>query len=260
MTDNTNDQPLDQGQEVDNVADHDYTEVELQAIEHGWKPREEYEGDPAKWRDAQLFMTLKPFYERIESQNRQIKENKKAFLQIAKDMQQVKDAAYRKAVADLKAQKKDAMQEGDFDRVELLEDQLGHIHEQKRIQDAQQQAIESDPVDQSELLDWQKRNTWYERDEDLRDWADARGVKLFNQGIDRSEVLRQLEQEVKKKFPEKFTNPNRDRASAVTAGVKSPAKAEKLDMSPEEIRIMENIVRTGAITKEEYLKQYKAQK
>lgn len=250
-----------ENQEVDSQEQEapEYTEVELAAMEHGWKPKEEFKGDPAEWRDANLFMTLKPFYEKIESLSKTNKQNQKHFQQIAKDMQLVKEQAYTRALADLKAQRKEAMQEGDFDRVELINDQIDNVKDSQRIA-ATQPDVE--PVVNQEFQDWQARNGWYTRDEDLRDWADARGPRLHANGMSPSEVLSQLEKEVKLKFPEKFTNPNRERPGAVSSGVpsKRAAKADTSGMSREEIRIMETIVRSGALTQEEYLKQYHGSK
>lgn len=238
----------------------DYSEVELAAMENGWKPRDEYEGDPAKWRSAELFMELKPFYEKIESQSKLLKQNQKNFQQIAKDMQLVKAQAYEKAVADLKAARKDALHDGDFDRADLINDQIDNIKESRRLQE-QQAAVEA-PVANHDFEAWQERNTWYNRDEDLRDWADARGIRLHQTGLSPDDVLRQLEKEVKQKFPDKFTNPNRERAPAVSSGVpsKRPAKADTSGMTQEELRIMDTIVRSGVMTKEAYLKQYNGSK
>lgn len=238
----------------------EYSEVELAAMENGWKPRDEYEGDPAKWRSAELFMELKPFYEKIEKQSKLLKQNEKNFQQIAKDMQLVRAQAYEKAVADLKAARKDAQYDGNFEQVDLINDQLDNLKEARRLQE--QQAQQQEPQVNSDFESWQNRNTWYNRDEDLRDWADARGVRLHQNGMTPDEVLAKLEQEVKQKFPEKFTNPNRERAAAVSSGVpsKRPAKADTSGMTQEERRIMDTIVRSGVMTQEEYLKQYNGSK
>lgn len=256
MTDELKD-TLDQSPEPSNS---DYSEVEQAAMEHGWKPRDEYEGDPSKWRSAELFMELKPFYEKIESQSKLLKQNQKNFQQIAKDMQLVKAQAYEKAVADLKAERKDALHDGDFDRAELINEQIDNIKEARRQQE--QAVIVDDPTPNHDFEAWQDRNTWYKRDEDLRDWADSRGIRLHKNGLSPDEVLKQLEKEVKQKFPDKFTNPNRERAAAVSSGVpsKRPAKADTSGMTQEELRIMQTIVRSGVMTQDEYLKQYNGSK
>lgn len=251
----------DENQEVTSQEQEapQYSEVELAAMEHGWKPKEEYDGDPATWRDAQLFMTLKPFYEKIETQSKMLKQNQKNFQQIAKDMQLVKAQAYEKAMADLKAQRKEALHDGDIDRAELINEQIDNIKESHRQAAAAPQDV---PQVNPEFEGWKSRNSWYVHDEDLRDWADARGLRLHGQGVAPDEVLQTLEKEVRKKFPEKFTNPNREKPGAVTQGApsKRPAKADTSGMTQEEISIMRTIVRSGVMTEAEYLKQYHGSK
>lgn len=241
-------------------SEHEYSEVELEAMERGWKPKDQYEGDPGKWRSAELFLELEPFYKRIETQSKQLKNYQKAVTQIAKDMQTVKEQAYKKAIADIRAERKNAMQEGDYDRVDLLDEKLDLVKEEHQRLQAQVPAeIEDEAVDPNVFVEWTKRNTWYERDAGLKDWADARGVVLYQQGKDKLEILQQLEREAKQKFPEKFTNPNRERPGAVSAAGKKPATAKAVEqtMSAEERRIMETILRvTPGLTKEDYLKNY----
>lgn len=254
MTD-TNTELQDQVQ----PAEVEYTDVELAAMEEGWKPKDQYEGDPAKWRDANLFMTLKPFYEKIENQSKRLKQNEKQFQQIAKDMASVKAQQYEKAIRELKNDRKDALHDGDIDRAELLLEQIENVKEQQRVQT---QYVEPTPETNFEFASWKERNTWYDRDEDLKDWADSRGQRLHQQGASPDEVLRQLEREVKTKFPEKFKNPNRERPGAVATGTPSnkTAKADTSGMTREEIRIMDTIVASGIMTHEQYLKDYNKNK
>lgn len=246
-------------QEQNLPQEPEYTEIELAAMNEGWKPRDQYEGDPAQWRDATLFMTLKPFYEKIESQGKRLKQNEKQFLQIAKDMQLVKVQQYEKALRDLKDARKEALHDGDIDRAELIADQIDNVKEQARVQQSQQ--VEQSADTNSEFISWKGRNGWYDTDEDLKDWADARGQRLHSGGMTPDEVLRQLEREVKTKFPEKFKNPNRERPGAVATGTPSnkPAKADTSGMTREEQRIMNTIVGSGVMTEAEYLKEFNKQ-
>jgi hypothetical protein len=44
-------------------------EVAAKAARHGWKPLEEYEGDPDTWVDAKEFLGRAPLFERINKYN-----------------------------------------------------------------------------------------------------------------------------------------------------------------------------------------------
>ena len=47
--------------------------IEEAARAAGWLPKEEYEGDPAKWVSAEVFNARTPLFEKIEQLTRQIK-------------------------------------------------------------------------------------------------------------------------------------------------------------------------------------------
>ncbi len=244
------------------VQEIERSPIEQEAMQHGWKPQDQYDGDPAKWRSAELFMELKPFYEKIESQSRQIKQNQKQFAQIAKDMATIRQQSYNKAVEDLKNQKRSAMKEGDFERASLIDDQIDTFRQQQEIAERQhaqaQQEIQFQQPNTPPpaFVEWKARNTWYERDEDLKDWADARGIRMAQAGTPPDEVLRVIESEVKRKFPQKFENPNKTPPAPIQGQGKTPAKSAKNNMTSEERRIMERIIDSGVMTEEEYLKQF----
>ena len=51
---------------------------ESEAREQGWKPKEEYEGDPEKWRPAKEFVERGELFGKIDVLGRELKETKKA--------------------------------------------------------------------------------------------------------------------------------------------------------------------------------------
>lgn len=239
--------------------EQEFNEVEQRAVEMGWRPKDEWEGDPAKWRSAELFVELQPFYEKIESLSKQNKNHKKQMEQVAKDMMVIKDQAYQKALAELRSERQTALEEGDFARATVLEDKMDLVKEERQqTKQAMTQAVEDKQEEAVAFVEWKTRNTWYNRDEDLKDWADARGIRLHQSGMSPDEVLGQLEKEVRTRFPEKFTNPNRNKPGAVESGNRGSARAEKVSMTPEEKRIMDTIIRSTGMSEADYLKEYKS--
>jgi hypothetical protein len=94
----------------------------------------------------------------------------------------------------------------------------------------------------------------------MRDTADAIGVKYAKRNLPPDEVLRRVTEDVKKLYPDKFRNPNKDRASAVEtkAGVTKPAKAnDDFDLTPDENKVMNQLIRLGVVTKEQYIADLK---
>jgi len=51
---------------------------ESEAREQGWKPQDEYEGDPNKWRPAKEFVERGELFGKIDSLGKELKETRKA--------------------------------------------------------------------------------------------------------------------------------------------------------------------------------------
>lgn len=234
--------------------------VEQEARSSGWVPKEEFHGDENKWVDAGEFVRRAPLFQKLDLQNRELKELRKGLDALKAHHSQVRETEYKRAIADLKQQKKDALIDGQVDDIVDIDDKIDAVKEaQARFK--QEQAVEaakgSDPeVLHPEFAAWTKRNTWYTDSKPMRAFADALGVELRAGGMAPSEVLRQVENKIKEEFPNKFRNPNRDKPGAVEAGGKGgPAKGKsgEASLSDDERRIMNSIVRTGAMTKEQYI-------
>lgn len=239
----------------------DYTEAEQRAMEKGWKPKEDYDGEPENFRSAELFLQLDPLYKKLETISRENKNLKEATQYLTKLQKETKANEFNRALAELKHARRVAQENGDFERSELLEEKMDVVKEQKRIVEAIPVTPQNEP---SEFVDWQKRNGWYEKDEDLRDWADGRGVKLHQQGKTPSEVLEILESEVKRKFKDKVSNPNRERASSVegsTGGNSAASRKGKYELNDMELKVANTLMKSGIIKNiDEYVTQLQTAK
>lgn len=235
--------------------------VQQEALEQGWVPKDEFEGDPERFVDAGEFLRRGELFRKIESQSKELKKTNAALAELARHNAKIREQEYARAVADLKAQKKTALSEGDADKVVEIDDKLDLVKDQQRL--ATQQALQQ-PIQQEvhpELQNWISNNSWYETNKGMRGWADARGIELAEEGKSPREVLKTLEKEVKDRFKEKFTNPNREKVGAVE-GVRGRPAAGKTDdnyeLSDTERTIMNTLVNQKVLTKEEYIAQLRA--
>ncbi len=89
-------------------------------------------------------------------------------------------------------------------------------------------------------------------------YADGIGRELALQGMSPSQVLKEVERQVRENFPEKFRNPNKDNAPRVEVGGKPASRSSGFRLTTEEETIMNKLIRSGApITREEYINQIK---
>lgn len=232
-----------------------YSDVEVVAMEHGWKPKEQFdESTGKKWRSAEEFMDRKSLFDKIEEQHKRIRTMEQGLKSFAEYNANIEKAAYDRAIADLKAERKAALREEDLVRADEIQDKIDELKEQKP------QAPKIAPPELPEpVIQWKQKNDWYEKDDVMTNFADGLGNRLISQGVPPSEVLVRVEREVREKFPNKFRNPNKSTAPQMETGNKKPTSAtDSFRLSEDEERIVTTMIRAGSpITREEYIAQIK---
>lgn len=235
------------------------SKYEQQALDLGWRPQEEWTGDPEDFVDAKEFVQRKSFFDRISTQSAEIKELKKTLNEFSDHFRKVEDYTRKQVLEELRAAKKNALEEGNADEVlridEAIIDFKTHEKEMER-QKAEKEAKGAQPTGElnPSFVQWQQRNSWYTQDPEMTRFADtyARGVVAANPDADRLEILADVEREVKARFSDKFKNRNRTAPAAVegsTGGAKP--KTTKLDATPEELAAARRFVKIGAYKSEQ---------
>lgn len=234
--------------------------VEQEALEQGWVPKTKWVedgGNPDEWRSAKEFKDRGELYKTIHSTKRELKQTQATLTALQKHHQFVFEKAHKQAVADLKQEKRAAMVNEDFDRVEQLDTAIEEAVEehQKAKQELVQVQVE-ETGQHPEFTAWVDRNQWYERDEDLRDEADSVGIVYAkkHQGVPPAEVLKAVEKEMKRRHPEKLGV--KRAAPNPAAGVDRSNKPVKAsggdDLDEMERDIMRTLVKSGVMTEAEY--------
>ena len=233
------------------------TAAEQQAMEQGWVPQDEWEGDPDQWRPAKEFLDRGELFKKIEDQNRTIKEFKRALDDLKGHHAKTRETEYARAIQALKAQKIAALEDGDAAAVVKLDDQIDLVKdEQSKLKQAafQPQQEQLNP----EFVNWVDKNKWYETSQPMRAYADALGRDLAYKGLAPGEVLKEVERQVRDEFPQKFRNANRDKPGAVESSTNKGVKGNNdVALSDDERRVMQRFVRTGVMTEKEYMVELK---
>jgi hypothetical protein len=238
------------------------SDVEQRAMDQGWVPQDQWEGDPDAWRPAKEFIDRGELFKKIDEQKRELKQIKSALDEFGKHHAKVREVEFQRALAVLKAQKKAALEEGDHDAVVELDDRIADTKEQAReaaVEAAKPTPQQSEP--NQDFVKWSARNTWYNNDRAMKGAADEIARDLIQRGEqDTSKILAAVEREIKSAFPHKFENPNRQKAGAVEGSVNKGGRTTKDDfhMTDDEKRIMNRIVSTGVMTKDKYIEEFKA--
>ena len=250
-----------QGEQAPVVEQQVETKVdpyEDQAREQGWRPKEEFEGDPEKWKPAKEFVERGELFGKIDTLGKELKETRKALKMLQEHHTKVKETEYKRAVDELKALQKRHLEEGNSDGYLEASELLTDLKAEQKAREAVQQTQTVQPDER--FTSWVSANPWYTKDQDMREYADVVGLGYANKhpGIDPEEVLKYVSVQVKSHFKDKFQNPNRGRPSAVE-GNNTPAAANKnsFELTDDERKVMNTFVRAGVMTKEEYVAQVK---
>jgi hypothetical protein len=237
-----------------------YTDIEQQAIDQGWRPKEEWEGDESKWRGAKEFVERGELYGKIDHMGRELKDTKKALKMLQEHHTKVKEVEFKKAVEELKALQKRHLEEGNSDGYIDATEILTDLKAEQKAREVVREVTPNQP--DPRFVQWTEANKWYTQDTEMRRYADiiGQGYAGQNPDTDPVDVLKYVTAEVKSKFKDKFTNLNRIKANSVEGASNGNSAANKstFELSDEERKIMNTFVRTGAMTKEEYIAEVKS--
>ncbi len=230
-------------------------DYEAQARKMGWKPEDEYYGDPDKWVPAKEFVERAPLYDDMRKLRRKTKDLEDTVGHLREHYQKVEENAYKRYLDKLKADKVKALEEGDAKKVVEIDAEIDDAKDAKRAADAKVQSKTTN----RDFEEWVESNAWYERDDELKIYADAQGVhyKKQNPTASYQEILEHAAKATRKAFPDRFRNPAREKPSPVEGGNKGKGADNKPSWSslPDHMKeIGDTFVKMGVMTRDQYMK------
>lgn len=255
----------------------DEQEIETRARRMGWAPKEEFRGDPARWKEAKEFLDrgenelpiLRDRYRALEERSDKeiggIKKQLDETLGVLKEFRDfsrtAEERAYKKAKDDLEARMEYAVGQADTDAFKAAKRDLDQL-EAPKAAPKPEEARTTAPAVPVEITQFIADNPWFNNDPELRAYAGAVHDRIMRErpGVPLAEQLQEAKREVVARFPDKFSNPRREQAAAVTApGGSSPRKKGKGydDLPGDAKKICDRFVKTiPGYKREEYVKVY----
>lgn len=241
------------------------TDVESKARRMGWVPRDEFRGDPAKWRPADAFVErgeneMPILKERLRHQDKQLADLQATVKQFAEYHSKTEQRAYERAVKELKARQIEAVSTGDTQAFMQIDDEIAAL--QKESAAAPKISVpDVNPDEHPVFKTWVSRNQWYANDKEMHAYADSIGAFL-NQTkphLVGDEFFAEVTKKVKAEFPDKFENPRRSAAPAVEGSSQAPRKGGKgySDLPGEAKAACDRFLKQGLIkNREEFVSNY----
>ena len=248
-------EPVNEIQEVQSepATERKLSEAEHKAMQFGWKPKDEYEGDPNEWKPAKAFLQYGDMVGKI-------RELEKTIDALVKHNTKIEEDTRKKTVEELKLQQRQAAEMGDVDTVTRITDKIATAHQPPVF----------NPQVPPEVNEFLSRNqSWYNGETAENAAMSAYAIKRDNDllvsqpSLNMRERLALVEQEVKKTFGHRFSNPLQDRPQVVTApsheAKKSTTRAATVhDLTEEQRRIYQQFAKIiPGYTVEKYAKALK---
>jgi hypothetical protein len=239
-------------------------EIIAKAEKMGWTPKDQFKGDPDKWRPADEFVErgenmLPLLRSQVKRQERQISELTATVKDFTEHLSKTEKRAYDKALADLKEARAAAIKAGDGETFDKVDEAIVELRDKIKTQEAPKQ--QDGAIPEKDFNEWLSRNRWAE-EEEMQDIGVGIRKTLHKQHPDATplELLDLVTKEVKRRFPEKFENPRRNTAAAVE-GAAPPRKSggkTYADLPAEARAACDRMARNGYDGKPKEMADFKA--
>lgn len=246
-------------QEQAPVAPVSSSPIEEIAREGGWSPKEEWRGDPERWKPAEVFVKegikiQAKQHDKIDRLVNKVESVENNIREMAKGEAQRTKRALEAQRERIMAERQEAFEESDTEKFnkadkELMDTDIELRQVDERVMQAAQQGED----------EFKKNNPWYGTDPAMTAHAELISTRLppMQHPEDAKEFYGQLERAVKSAFPDEFQNANRNKPGAVSGDRnKSTQTVSGADAATPEQRAAFNEISTYMpdYTLEQYMK------
>jgi len=239
------------------MSEQDY---EHDAREQGWKPEEEWKGDPpaSGFKTAEQFVKdgeqipgiLKSQIGRLNDQMDSMKGTFAEFQDYTRKQQEKSRKENERLISELEQVRAQAVTDGDG---------AAFAKADRDIQNLEPNEPKAEPIDPLGQ-EWATKSTWYGKDPELTELADDIYVSIQRDGYTGKAYYAELDRRVKNARPDKFENSRRNKASTVEGGGNRDTGGGEQTWAnlPKEDRATAErfIAEMPGFTKEQFLSEY----
>lgn len=274
---------------AENAAVAQTGDAETTARRMGWRPKDEFKGDAAKWVDAETFVAerwddlpklrrtvrdMETGFKRLEGQ---LKEQTEVFSNYRDFASRAEQRAYERARGELEAKLQVAVASADTEGFKQVQAELKQLEKDTppgkpatAATTTTERKVDTPAEPPREITEWIAENPWFNSDLELHEAAKSldAGLRASHPGMPYSERLAMVKERVMRNYPEKFgANARRDAPSSVAnpGGATPPRKKGKTydDLPPEAKKACDKYVKTippdkngKKYTRDDYVRDY----
>lgn len=242
------------------------SEAEKRAMRMGWRPKEEFKGDPGRWIDAEAFVArteqeLPIALGTIKNLERRLADTEEIIKQFAKYAKSTEERAYNRALKDLQKQQREAVEVGDTAKFDAAQKEIDEV---LQARDRQAAPTAQAPERSRDFEDWAGRNPWYGTDPDktrIADDVSRAVVAAYPELVGKRGIFEKYDEALRLRFGD---NPRRQEPPAVapaagggnSGGAATGGKHSYAALPAEAKAACDKFVKAGLLTREQYLKDY----
>lgn len=245
-----------------------YSPEEQKAIDLGWKPKDQWQGEEADWVPAKWWLKYGDLEQRaitLESQNKQ---TDKVLNVLKTRYLRLKEDALKELQNNVKRRKQEAIKNEDYERVAQLDTEaeaLTQALEVKFDENARQMQQEIPNSPPPEFFQWNRENSWYklgDTSDEMTVEADLLAAAMFakDKNVPYEHVLKTVTDKIKRLFPDKFKKQeSTPSAAAVDEGGSSGSRSRDGGKRSSRLSPLEKeMAARFGMTEEEYAKEQDA--
>lgn len=210
---------------ADNINEEEevqYSTAELKAMEDGWRPLDEWEGDPDNWVSAKEFNFRGELMSRISSQSGQLSDAHKKVEDLSKAMKvlsehhkKTAEVEHKRILESLKRAKAEALNDGDNDTVVEIDEKIQDLkasakEEAEQFKEEKQDVKDAKAEVPQAVAKWlsDEKNAWYHSDPVRKGVADSVSDAYMraNPDADLIDMLKHVDKVVREELPHKFAS------------------------------------------------------
>ena len=111
------------------VETRQYTDDETKAMDHGWVPKDQWKGPEEEWIPAKVFNMRGELFSRIAKDKQTISQMRESLDALVEHNKKIGEIAYKRALEDLKRDKRAALEEGDTGAVMRIDDEIEELRD-----------------------------------------------------------------------------------------------------------------------------------
>lgn len=218
------------------------TDYEAVAREQGWRPKDEFTGDPSTFRDAKEFVERGELLNKIHELNRKEKEREEIVRQLFDRQNLLMKELLTEKEQKLKSAQTQAAELGDVESVSKITEDLIKVRseQQQHVQVPHNQNQEPPEITEFKV----RHHSWFNQEgtdnKAMTAFATALDVDLQtkNPHMPLKDRLRIVEEKVKASFPSRFSNAMQLTHSPVSGSVKTGSQKSSTRISdlPKELQ------------------------